>query len=142
MVLPQLPYFPLGSLRDALLYPESSLPEHGISCEEAMKLCGLQHLNSRLDEVKNWKMELSQGEQQRLAIARAIVQRPDWLFLDESTSALDEPMESQLYGLLRAHLPEAGLMSIGHRMSLIALHDRHLEVSPAAGRRTLTAISP
>ena len=73
------------------------------------------------------------GEQQRLAIARAILDKPDWLFLDEATSALDEQLEAEIYGMLGAVLPNTTIVSIGHRSTLIALHRRYIEMTP--GRR-------
>ena len=75
---------------------------------------------------------LSQGEQQRLAIARALLQAPDYLFLDEATAALDERSEAALYRLLLERLKGATIVSIGHRSTLNAFHRRRLEVIPGA----------
>ncbi len=71
-----------------------------------------------------WERRLSGGEQQRLAIARALLAKPAWLFLDESTASLDEPSEAKIYRMLRERLPETTIVSIGHRSTLEALHDR------------------
>jgi len=89
-------------------------------------------LKDKLDETAYWADQLSVGEQQRLSIARALLQKPDWLFLDEATSALDERAEDMLYRLLLKRLPRAAIVSIGHRSSLIAFHERFLELRPDA----------
>ena len=138
LVLPQRPYLPLGTLRGALAYPgpESSFTPKEI--DEMIDAVGLSDLRDELDVTAYWADKLSGGEQQRLSIARALLQKPDWLFLDEATSALDEPAESELYRLLLTRLPNAAIVSIGHRSSLIQFHDRFFELSPeASGRHSL-----
>ena len=138
LVLPQRPYLPLGTLRGALAYPgpESSFTPKEI--DEVIDAVGLSDLRDELDVTAYWADKLSGGEQQRLSIARALLQKPDWLFLDEATSALDEPAESELYRLLLTRLPNAAIVSIGHRSSLIQFHDRFFELSPeASGRHSL-----
>jgi len=138
LVLPQRPYLPLGTLRGALAYPgpENSFTPKEI--DEVIDAVGLSDLRDELDVTAYWADKLSGGEQQRLSIARALLQKPDWLFLDEATSALDEPAESELYRLLLTRLPNAAIVSIGHRSSLIQFHDRFFELSPeASGRHSL-----
>jgi putative ATP-binding cassette transporter len=138
LVLPQRPYLPLGTLRGALAYPgpENSFTPKEI--DEVIDAVGLSDLRDELDVTAYWADKLSGGEQQRLSIARALLQKPDWLFLDEATSALDEPAESELYRLLLKRLPNAAIVSIGHRSSLIQFHDRFFELSPeASGRHSL-----
>jgi putative ATP-binding cassette transporter len=107
---------------------------------EVLNLCDLGHLRDRLDEEGNWALHLSPGEQQRLAFARALLYRPDWLILDEATSALDEAAEGRLYRLVRERLPKTGIVSVGHRSTLNAIHDRRLELVPAPGGGHLTAV--
>jgi putative ATP-binding cassette transporter len=110
--------------------------------EEVLNAVGLQHLRDGLNETAYWSDRLSVGEQQRLSIARALLQKPDWLFLDEATSALDEQSEATLYRLLLERLPDAAIVSIGHRSSLVAFHDRFLELTPdAAGGHRIAPVS-
>lgn len=124
MLLPQRPYLPLGSLRDAVTYPgvTGTYPDSAIRA--ALQAARLPHLADRLDEFGFWVQVLSLGEQQRLAIARALLARPDWLFLDEATAALDEPLEEAIYKVLMTELPGTTIVSIGHRSTLKAMHDR------------------
>ena len=132
MLVPQRPYFPLATLADAIAYPATRGSFDNASIAEALAAVGLPQLVSRLDEQAHWNRMLSQGEQQRLAIARALLQAPDYLFLDEATAALDERSEAALYRLLLERLKGATFVSIGHRSTLNAFHCRRLEVIPGA----------
>ena len=131
LLLPQRPYLPLGSLRGAVSYPNTTdqFPDEAIRA--ALVSAQLPLLADRLDEVDAWDQRLSGGEQQRLAIARAILAKPDWLFLDESTAALDEKSEAAIYRTLREALPGTTIVSIGHRSTLHALHDQRIDMQAA-----------
>ena len=124
MMLPQRPYFPIGPLGDAVIYPA----EHGTiapeKVAEALTAVGIERLAKRLDEHGHWNRMLSLGEQQRLGLARALLHVPDYLFLDEATASLDEPSEARLYRLLVEKLPQSTIVSIGHRSTLEAFHTR------------------
>ncbi|HUZ64500.1 MAG TPA: ABC transporter ATP-binding protein/permease [Acetobacteraceae bacterium] len=124
--LPQRPYIPLGTLRRAITYPDAPETASDAACVEVLAACGLAHLLPALDQVDNWSQRLSGGEQQRLAVARAVLAKPDWLFLDEATASLDPEAEAELYGLLHARLPGCTIVSIAHRESVAALHERKL----------------
>ena len=113
-----------------MAYPDDPARHADAPVREALGAVGLAHLAADLDREENWSQVLSGGEQQRLAFARALLQRPDAVFLDEATSALDPEAEQTLLRLLRDRLPEATIVSIGHRDSLAALHDRRLVVQP------------
>jgi putative ATP-binding cassette transporter len=128
MVLPQKPYLPIGSLEAAVSYPSApgAFP-HDKVCD-VLRAVGAPALAARLDEIAHWEKILSPGEQQRLAIARAILQAPDFLFLDEATASLDENAEAALYHLLHERIPRATIISIGHRSTLRAFHRRHLSL--------------
>jgi putative ATP-binding cassette transporter len=139
LVLPQRPYLPLGSLRGAVAYPGPLDAFRPSEIEDALEAVGLSHLRDELDATAYWADKLSGGEQQRLSIARALLQKPQWLFLDEATSALDEASEAELYRLLLARLAGSAIVSIGHRSSLVVFHHRFFELRPEApGRHRLT----
>ena len=120
LFLSQKPYLPQGSLRLAASYP--SAPIEDGRTEQFFKLVGLEHLIPHLDEVDTWSHILSLGEQQRVAIVRALLNKPDMLFLDEASSAMDEQSESLVYDLLNQYLPHCIMISVGHRSTLIAKH--------------------
>lgn len=128
LFVPQKPYLPIGSLNAALCYPEEAGQHSPERLREVLRLCRLEQLCERLDEAQHWQRLLSPGEQQRLAIARALLYAPRWLFLDEATSALDESDETALYQVLREHLPGVTLVSIGHRADLKRFHPRQLRL--------------
>ncbi len=131
LFLPQRPYLPLGTLRAVLAYPSPPEAFPVDTVREAMAACGLGHLLARLEESQHWALMLSGGEQQRVAFARALLHRPEWLFLDEASSALDEAAERHLYQLLSA-LPATTLVSIGHGIGLRAFHARRLAIEADA----------
>jgi putative ATP-binding cassette transporter len=123
MFVPQRPYLPEGSLREALAYPLPAAAFAAHQVARAALRAGLHRYVDRLDVVARWSSILSPGEQQRVHFARVLLHRPDWVFLDESTSALDEASERDLYLSLRQCCPATTVVSIGHRGSLRALHD-------------------
>ena len=98
--------------------------------KEALVAVGLPGLQARMQEEANWSMQLSGGEQQRVAFARALLQKPNWLFMDEATSALDEPAQAALLRLLQERLPDTTVVSIAHRPAVAEHHDRVLEIEP------------
>jgi vitamin B12/bleomycin/antimicrobial peptide transport system ATP-binding/permease protein len=126
MMLPQRPYFPIGSLHAAVVYPSEAGTIDIERVRQALFDVGLPQLASRLHEEAHWNRMLSLGEQQRLGVARALLQAPTFLFLDEATASLDEPSEAALYRLLTEKLPGTTLVSIGHRSTLEAFHQRKL----------------
>lgn len=142
MLLPQRPYFPLAPLRDAVTYPAERGAYSDAEIVKALEAVNLPALASRLDEEAPWQMTLSGGEQQRLALARALLARPDWLFLDEATAAIDEAGEANLYRTIREWLPEATIVSIGHRSTLANFHDRRIHISRTADGLHVAAEAP
>jgi putative ATP-binding cassette transporter len=133
MFLPQRPYLPLGTLTAALCYPAGPDAFPSEALRAVLARCNLAHLAGRLGEAARWDRVLSLGEQQRLAFARVLLNRPRWIFMDEATSALDEANQAAMFALLEAELPEAALLSIGHRPGLDRHHDRELLLPAAAG---------
>jgi putative ATP-binding cassette transporter len=128
MVVPQKPYIPIATLRSAVTYPAVPGTYADDDIRRALGDAQLGALAGELDREDVWSQRLSGGEQQRLALARALLLRPQWLLLDESTSALDEKLEAALYAMLAKRLPSTTVVSIGHRSTLAAFHRRRLEM--------------
>lgn len=126
--MPQRPYFPLGTLRTALLYPypEQEVPDEKI--REALIRCGLEHLIPRMNETDQWSSILSGGEQQRLAFARVLIHPPDILIMDEPTSSLDELSQFKMMEYMRDLLPKTMVIHAGHRPGLERFHDREIKL--------------
>jgi putative ATP-binding cassette transporter len=133
LFLPQRPYFPLGTLRCAVAYPAAADVFSDDEVMDVLTAVGLPHLIARLDESVNWSMQLSGGEQQRVAFARALLQKPGWLFLDEATSNLDDPSQARLYEVLIQRLKDTTIVSIGHRDELACFHAQRVELRPVPG---------
>lgn len=137
LFLPQKPYLIIGSLRAQLSYPDAPHTYSDALLKQALIDCDLPQLIERLDEEQHWAQQLSGGEQQRIAFARALLQKPDWLFMDEATASMDEAAEARLYGLLRTRLPHTTVISIGHRATLAQFHHQRLTIQHQAGARQL-----
>ncbi len=126
LFLPQKPYLPIGTLREVLSYPNLELKLTDQQLQHYLDLCLLQKFSHNLDQVEHWAHIMSPGEQQRVAIVRALIQQPKWLFLDEATSSLDETTEATMYQVLAEQLPDTTLISIAHRTKVAAYHHHHL----------------
>jgi putative ATP-binding cassette transporter len=137
MMLPQRPYFPVGALKAAIVYPSNPDAFSSARVEQALTAAGLPQLAPRLEEVAHWNQMLSLGEQQRLGLARALLHEPQYLFLDEATASLDEASEAALYRLLAEKLTSTTVVSIGHRSTLEAFHERHVVLDREGGRFTV-----
>jgi vitamin B12/bleomycin/antimicrobial peptide transport system ATP-binding/permease protein len=142
MLLPQRPYIPIGPLRDALAYPAPSANFSDEKLRETLTKVGLPALADRLDDNENWQMRLSGGEQQRLAVARALLAEPDWLFLDESTAALDEKSEADLYRAIIETLPRTTIVSIGHQATIHQFHKRRIAFETHDGTPATVGAEP
>ncbi len=125
-LMPQKPYVPLGTLRRAVTYPLSPEEVDDAVVRTTVEEVGLGHFLDRLDEDATWEHVLSGGEKQRLAFARVLIQRPEIIVMDEATAALDPLGQEQLMRLLLERLPEATVISVGHRAELEAFHTRKL----------------
>ncbi len=128
LFLPQKPYLPIGTLKAVLSYPQDDSVYSAERYAQVLETCRLPHLVGRLDEANHWQRMLSPGEQQRLAFARALLFAPQWLYMDEATSAMDEEDEATLYQALIDELPGLSIVSVGHRSSLKRFHGRHVRI--------------
>jgi putative ATP-binding cassette transporter len=129
MYIPQKSYMPIGTLREALLFPEKSSNISDVMLINLLNDCDLPDLASRLHDVSMWSEQLSPGELQRVAIARVLLNKPDWVFLDESTSALDLPHEAHLYNLIKKKLPHCSMISVGHQPSVELFHEKQIDLT-------------
>ncbi len=137
MMLPQRPYFPVGSLKAAIAYPSEAGAYNSDLVADVLSSVGLPQFASKLEEEAHWNRMLSLGEQQRLGLARALLHAPQYLFLDEATASLDESSEAALYRLIEEKLPGTTVVSIGHRSTLEAFHQRNVVLTPDGDRFTL-----
>jgi vitamin B12/bleomycin/antimicrobial peptide transport system ATP-binding/permease protein len=137
MMLPQRPYFPIGSLQAAIAYPAEASAYGADRIRDVLIAVGLPKLATRLDEEAHWNRMLSLGEQQRLGLARALLLAPQYLFLDEATASLDEASEAMLYRLIEQKLPATTVVSIGHRSTLEAFHQRNVVLARDGDRFAL-----
>lgn len=137
MFLPQHPYMPMGSLAEVLTYPHAVDAYIRSEILEALAASGLGELSHELDVVDNWSQRLSGGQQQRVSIVRALLAKPDWLFLDESTASLDVDSEAAFFAALQTRLTNTTIISIAHRPEVKSYHVRHLviakDVEPRVG---------
>ena len=134
LFLPQRPYLPIGTLKHAAAYPAAAAEIADETVREALLAVGLARHADDLAREENWAQLLSGGEQQRLAMARALLNKPDWLFMDEPTASLPDDAQAALYKLLKERLPGTTLVSIGHRESLVAFHERKLAWTELSSR--------
>ena len=132
LVIPQRSYMPQGTLRQALTYPKPADGYGDEAVREALNAVGLGSFAARLDEEALWSNILSGGEAQRVGFARALLMQPDYLFLDEASSALDARAEADLHNLIVARLPNAAIVSVAHRAGLDAFHNRHADMRAGA----------
>ena len=133
LFLPQKAYLPIGSLKHVVAYPAPPGSISDDEAREALRAVGLERLGAELERQENWAQLLSGGEQQRLAFARALLNKPDWLFMDEPTASLPDDTQLELYRLLQQRLPQSTFVSIGHRESLAEFHKRRLQWTGAGG---------
>ena len=131
LFLPQRPYLPYDSLRAAVCYPHAARADDAL-IQAALEQVGLSSLKHRLDEKQEWHSHLSGGEQQRLSLARALVLRPQILFLDEATNQLDDASALELMQTLKRELPDTLIIGISHQRDVQALFERRITLEAAA----------
>lgn len=140
LFLPQKPYLPIGSMKEVLLYPNVNDGISEARLKRVMELCSLDKFVDRLEESSDWSKVLSGGEQQRVSFVRALIAEPSWLFLDESTSALDPKTEASIYHAIKRELPDTTIISIAHRESLKQYHRLELRLDVESQSSTLSPI--
>jgi putative ATP-binding cassette transporter len=140
--LPQRPYIPLGTLRHVIAYPQAAEAFQRDDIARVLRDAGLPQLVDQIDRDENWAQRLSGGELQRVALARALLAKPDWIFLDEATASLDPEAEADLYAILKARLPHATLVSIGHHAAVEGFHERHLVLARTEGKPGVLVAAP
>lgn len=128
--MPQRPYMPMGTLRGVLAYPSATECFADDALATALDQVGLGHLAERLSQTDAWEQILSAGEQQRLGFARLLLHRPKWVFLQESTDAMDPEGERRMMQLLNDEFPNATILTVGFHADLEPYHQRKLTLTP------------
>jgi putative ATP-binding cassette transporter len=137
MYLPQRPYMPIGTLAEAILFPDQVNPELTKELAQILRNCRLDKFIPRLNETASWTEQLSPGEQQRIAFARVFLHKPRWVFMDESTSMIDLATESHLYKLMKSLLPNCSIVSVGHHVSLSEHHNYVIDMEKFSRQRQM-----
>lgn len=144
--MPQRPYLPHGPLRNALSYPAGPETVTDAVATAALEGVGLTHMVHRLDEAEAWQEILAAAEQQRLGFARLLIRKPDWIFVEDATDALDPEGEEEMLRLLDHEFKTATLLTIGSHTALEAHHGRKLLLDRSNGsvrvRETRTLVEP
>jgi putative ATP-binding cassette transporter len=130
---------PIGTLREAVSYPSPGDSFSDEAIREALEQVGLGALAARLDETAHWQQQLSWGEEQRLSFARVLLQKPDWIFLDKATSALDETSERKIFDLLEQRLPDAAVVAIANRPGAVQDYEHSWTLVPGPAGSVLQA---
>jgi putative ATP-binding cassette transporter len=142
--LSQRPYVPPGSLRDAL---RLAVPrnETDVARAAALTRVGLGHLTQALDRVERWDAELTIGEQHRIACARLLLSKPDWVISDNALDLLDEEFAESILSIFAQELAGTAVLSLASRESASGFYGRVLNlIGPErpSGSKRLVAEEP
>lgn len=126
MIAPQKSYIPLGTLAEALAYPDAVSRFSTDRMIAALEGAGLGELHNRLNDAPRWDQVFASGERQRLAIARVLLHRSEVIVLDEAMSALEASTQQTLLAAIARELPDAAILSFGQRYVADGFHNAHL----------------
>ena len=130
-------FLPEGTLRNILALPERDADAGDADIVEVLTLVGLEGLTDRLDNSMDWAGALNGAEIQRLAFARLLLRKPDWVVLGDATDALDPTSAETLLRLIATRLPQAGVVVIGQHPGSTETFHRRLTLERSTGGEVL-----
>jgi len=126
--MPPKPYLPAKSLFEAICYPKAKAAFDQVEVEKKLEQVGQKALIHQLNRVDAWADVLSNEQQQCLGLVRALLHRPQWIFVQEALDSLPPDDEAKMLKLLAHELPHAGILTITHQPAAQAFHQRKLKI--------------
>lgn len=124
--MPPRPYLPTDTLRKAICYPCLSCEFADELMQSCFELAGVSELLPLLDQAFDWEKTLLREQQQRLGVVRLLLQRPNWIFMQDALDSLNPEAEAAIIALINQQLPHAAMLVISNQPSIRAMMHRQI----------------